>query len=580
LIKQKHSSVWGALSKLFLIVSLLVIYSCDQDNPITEVETEYLEVDVIGADYSLETIHSTYFGELTDKYYNTMTLDLFMNSPTLHNQIERLLIYDSVTGLGWEFYGDSLAHMFNEDLGAFRFQHLKFTNSNYSPRDRLFEVQLYGANNKTTKNEFELLIKDGFPRSIYTSNSWYDHDVLSIQLSSNLPAEWEANVQWNDNQSNLGSSVVEYQNTHELLINDVPEQATSFYLRFSYNLDGIARLLITEEEQIQDRLPSNLLLFEDEREVDQAVQLSYNDRIVLLDIESEEVSTIEFGVVGQLGARSLPSPPKLLRHSETDLAYIGLTNGNIYSYSTETFDLKLVHSFAGDLEDMLVVGAYLVANLDGGDYWTINLTTGEAVEYTSHTYYDARGMVFNPTKGVLYFLRTGVSPTDLHRFNFDINTGVLSNHSDSPYHSDYSMSTPLFIISQDELLLTRSGTMFSCNANVSNDLQYVGDIGMYLTDMNISPDLQNLMILRLDNDYYYNYGEHCSCLTIIDINNYELVTQQDIYGSPFRMFSKGDSVFILTHLDEIDRYGGVLLSYNELLNNPASLNIYYSQKMF
>ncbi len=56
----------------------------------------------------------------------------------------------------------------------------------------------------------------------------------------------------------------------------------------------------------------------------------------------------------------------------------------------------------------------------------------------------SRSIVYSPLHGSVFFLNSGVSPTDLNKVS--VSGGVLGGEIDSPYHGDYSLPNPIRIL--------------------------------------------------------------------------------------------------------------------------------------
>jgi hypothetical protein len=69
------------------------------------------------------------------------------------------------------------------------------------------------------------------------------------------------------------------------------------------------------------------------------------------------------------------------------------------------------------------------------------------------------------------FIAEGLSPADISFFNIDPATALVSGSGDSPYHGDYSLSSPLYLTGDERLLVTRMGNYFR-----TDTLAYAGSL--------------------------------------------------------------------------------------------------------
>ncbi|HMC16562.1 MAG TPA: hypothetical protein VKI18_13075, partial [Albitalea sp.] len=62
-------------------------------------------------------------------------------------------------------------------------------------------------------------------------------------------------------------------------------------------------------------------------------------------------------------------------------------------------------------------------------------------------------------------------PSDISYFSFDPATSLVNGWGDSPYHGDYSMTVPLFLSGNQDLVFTRFGNFFR-----TDNLRYAGTL--------------------------------------------------------------------------------------------------------
>jgi hypothetical protein len=108
----------------------------------------------------------------------------------------------------------------------------------------------------------------------------------------------------------------------------------------------------------------------------------------------------------------------------------------------------------------------------------------------------------HPTLDRIYTMDSDVSPRDIEAY--DVVAGQITGGHDSPYHGTYSMGHPFGISPDGTFLITASGTIFACDANVSNDLQYLHSTGRYFDAVAFAADRQRFY--TVDDTYLTTYA--------------------------------------------------------------------------
>jgi hypothetical protein len=100
-----------------------------------------------------------------------------------------------------------------------------------------------------------------------------------------------------------------------------------------------------------------------------------------------------------------------------------------------------------------------------------------------------------------FVMSQGLSPADLNFFTIDPATNDVIDSGDSPYHGDYSMSTPLYLSETEDLLFTSTGNIF----NTSN-LRYAGVLsipsGETIISLSNSAAKDETVVLAGKYDYF------------------------------------------------------------------------------
>lgn len=169
----------------------------------------------------------------------------------------------------------------------------------------------------------------------------------------------------------------------------------------------------------------------------------------------------------------------------------------LYDSVASLIDLEaatLVKSFAtgGKHTDAFVTDtaiAYFVGQTGG--QWVspsivyFNARTGEDISKPitngQGRFYGTQYGIYAGLKNRVFLMSQGLSPADLDFFTIDPATNAVIETGESPYHGDYSMSTPLYLSENQDLLFTSTGNIFS-----TNNLRYAGALSIPTGDAIIS----------------------------------------------------------------------------------------------
>lgn len=189
----------------------------------------------------------------------------------------------------------------------------------------------------------------------------------------------------------------------------------------------------------------------------------------------------------------------------------------LYESVASLVDLEaatLVKSFAtgGKHTDAFVTDtaiAYFVGQTGG--QWVdptimyFNARTGENISKPATGsfgyFYGTQYGVFAGLKNKIFVMSQGLSPADISFFTIDPATNNVIDSGESPYHGDYSMSTPLYLSETQDLLFTSSGNIF----NTSN-LRYAGaltlPLGEGIVSMSNSLAKEETVVLSGKQEWY------------------------------------------------------------------------------
>jgi len=348
------------IRNVVVMLSLFLTNSCDVKETTSSNPSNNFDIIITNIDQTLETIHSSYYNEVEDSYLHSLSLELYINSPERANEIKRVIIFDTENNLGWEIGYDILESSYDSDHGLFRVNHLAFTGSFYG--DHLLKVYMYDDQNRTQLNTYTCVLNAGFPPRVSSTNDWFDHDVLQITLDDQDNFISNGMIHWLNNDEITDSSIVLFEDNETAIVESIPVEANGYYLEFNYQNNGINRRVISPRELIKDRLPSDLFLFDSDFNIDQVVYINSIEKIVILDEENAKASIIPIGQTYIESTIILPGSPSIMKKSEVEEVYIGLENGNVYHLNNVSFEIEFIHSFGSQLNDMIIIEDYIVAN--------------------------------------------------------------------------------------------------------------------------------------------------------------------------------------------------------------------------
>jgi hypothetical protein len=125
----------------------------------------------------------------------------------------------------------------------------------------------------------------------------------------------------------------------------------------------------------------------------------------------------------------------------------------------------------------------------GSGQWTsvmsLDFASG-ATAFTNYSVYDSTNIQMHPAKDRVYGADTGLSPSDIERY--DVANGTIEYSYDSPYHGDYPMCGDLRIHPSGNVIYTRCGHVFLATNQAGSDMTWTGDIGFAWRDLAMHPD--------------------------------------------------------------------------------------------
>jgi len=195
------------------------------------------------------------------------------------------------------------------------------------------------------------------------------------------------------------------------------------------------------------------------------------DRIYRLDLATRTFRPV---LVGSADAMSMAVVP------DGSAAYLGYVGGRMDVFDLATGASRFFAAAPATVSSMIVTGGYLFTVDDSGAWDTQSLfhrATGArvaAVEWRD----SSRSTVYSPLQQKVYYLDSGVSPTDVHMVPVDVAAGTLGADVDSPYHGSYSLPNPVRLLPDESGVIVGSGIIFN-----ASDLTYRTSLGLQFTDV-------------------------------------------------------------------------------------------------
>jgi hypothetical protein len=214
------------------------------------------------------------------------------------------------------------------------------------------------------------------------------------------------------------------------------------------------------------------------------------------------------------------------------VAYFGYSGGRIDVADLVTGDLHFFAAAPTTVSSMIVTGGSLFTVDDSGAWDTHSLfdrTTGtrtDAEEWRDST----RALVYSPTRGRVYYLDSGVSPTDVHTEQVNLPGGTLGGDSDSPYHGSYALPNPLRLLPDESGVIVGSGIIFN-----TTDLTYRTSIGLPFDD-----------IAFLDTSLYLIDQNGPSTRLRTLSATFDIVSTREFPGAPRTLFAHDGGLVLIT----------------------------------
>jgi hypothetical protein len=232
------------------------------------------------------------------------------------------------------------------------------------------------------------------------------------------------------------------------------------------------------------------------------------DRAVLVAANPNALKIVD-PFTGVIRTVLLPAAVKSLQLSPNGKLAAVLHEGVLSLVDLEAGVLLRSSSTGGAHTDAFVTDAgmaYLIGQTGG--QWVdqavtvINARTGADLSSTlgsTGSLYGTQYGVFAGRKNKIVLMEQGLSPADLHYITLDPATGKVTAIGDSPYHGDYSMTAPLYLSSQQDIVFTSAGTFFYTDTlRYAGRLTYTGS----MQSLSHSGDAQETLLMTSAGDWW------------------------------------------------------------------------------
>ncbi len=213
-------------------------------------------------------------------------------------------------------------------------------------------------------------------------------------------------------------------------------------------------------------------------------------------------------------------------------AYLAYVGGRMDAFNTVDGTTRFFAAAPDMVSSMMVTKDYLFTIDASGAWDTQSLyqrSTGARVSWADWRN-TSRSMAFSPLNNRVYFLDSGVSPTDVTMVELDLVTGKVGLETDSPYHGDYSLPNPLRLLPDESGVVVGSGLIFN-----TKDLTYRTSMGLTFQDIAFHGD-------RL---YLIDTVGGMTQLRVLS-STFDILSAQYVTGTAKRVFVHGRQLVIIT----------------------------------
>ncbi|MEM7435512.1 MAG: hypothetical protein AAF436_10205 [Myxococcota bacterium] len=284
---------------------------------------------------------------------------------------------------------------------------------------------------------------------------------------------------------------------------------------------------VVVDGSLNDGTPATDLAF-----VASEVAFSSNGILYFLDLEADRIHRYEISsgallppLVGSSQVATMAVAP------DDSGAYLAYAGGRIDDFDLDTGAGAFFGAAPDNISSMVVTGG-LLFTIDASGAWdthsVYDRATGARLAFDEWRD-TGRSFAWAPGMGRLFFLNSGVSPTDINYVDIDDVNGTLSEEVDSPYHGDYSLPNPIRLLPDESAIIVGSGLLFS-----TTDLSYQSAMGLSFTDVAFA------------NDNYY-LADSVGAMTQIRVLDaaFNILSAHYVDGAPRALFRHNDALVLV-----------------------------------
>jgi hypothetical protein len=266
----------------------------------------------------------------------------------------------------------------------------------------------------------------------------------------------------------------------------------------------------------------------------QDATLTQNGVIHFMDTETDRIRRLDLGtraflpaLVGTGEVTAMAVVP------DGTASYLAYSGGRIDTFDSQAGgNARFFGAAPATVFEMVVAGSYLFT-VDGSGAWSTQAlyqrSTGARVHSVDWRF-SASDLTFSPLDNSVYYIDSGVSPSDVHRVQVDMAAGRLGSELESPYHGDYSLWAPLRLLPDGSAFILGSGLLFN-----TADLTYRTSIGLRYVDI----------AFHGDRMYLIDTVGEMTQLRVLN-SRFDILSAAYYPGTALRIFVHGDKLVLLT----------------------------------
>ncbi len=240
------------------------------------------------------------------------------------------------------------------------------------------------------------------------------------------------------------------------------EYLTQIEINVNDEQSRIVTIRLTNFKELKWVLEDEIVDAEYSRSLNMIVAASSEPKLLLIDVLNRYIEQVELSAPATCVSVSPDGNYAITGHNGI-LTYVDLQNKEIILQKGLTFNV-----FDAILtEDNW---SYLFpANGSWVSLYGTNLVTDEEVESFRNIHDKTKGRL-HPSGDYIYGVSTNLTPGDIEKYS--IEEGNAEILYDSPYHGDYYIGGDMWISSNDDFLIAKSGNIFELSEKQSEDIIY------------------------------------------------------------------------------------------------------------